>query len=212
MNVKARLPRVTLITPALSEAVIDKTRRALSAPISSQVAVQVRGPGLAARDMLRFAQALRALTHEAGALLYLNDRVDIARAVHADGVQLPERSFSPLDAARAWPEPIHLGASCHDARGLHAAADRGADFALLSPFADTPGKGKPLGTVFESLVASSTIPVLALGGIGVTETTRAVRAGAYGVAVIRAVYEAPDPSAALRALSDAVCASDLGHP
>lgn len=172
------------------------------------VGVQLRAKGLPARALLPLARRLRAVTAGAGVPLLLNERLDVARVVGADGVQLPEETFTPAEARAALGPAALVGASCHDARGLAEAAMRGADFATLAPFAATPGKGPPLGRDgFAELSSRAALPVLALGGLGAATVGDALAAGADGVAVIGAVYRADDPGAAAVALIRALQAA-----
>ncbi|MEO7096769.1 MAG: thiamine phosphate synthase, partial [Polyangiales bacterium] len=106
------------------------------------------------------------------------------------------------DARRLLGRPCLVSRSCHDERSLAEAEDEGLDFVTLSPVHASPGKGEPLGVArFSSLRrAHPSLHVLALGGIDATNVDEAKRAGADGVAVIRAVLTAKDPTAVARAL------------
>lgn len=164
-----------------------------------RVCVQLRAKQQPAADQLSLAHALRAICHASGAKLLVNDRVDVALAVAADGVHVPERGL-PLSAARQLLGPSALiGVSCHDARGLESAARGGADFATLSPVFASPGKGEPLGvTRFAAFTAASALPVYALGGVTAQHGPQLRAAGAHGLAAISAISAAPEPAAAVR--------------
>lgn len=142
----------------------------------------VRRPGTSARELGADARRLR----DAGVPTLVSGRVDVAAALGL-GVHLPERGL-PADVARALLGPdVLVGVSRHDAEGLARAATEGADYATLSPFAATPGKGAPLGAeAFATLARRAPLPVIALGGIDRTNAAEALRAGASGVAMIRA--------------------------
>lgn len=167
-------------------------------------AVQLRDKDLAGGALFALAERLRVVTRTAGALLLVNDRVDVAVAVDADGVQLGTQSMAP-DAVRPLLPPNRLiGLSTH-APGEAAGAD--VDFVVFGPVHATPSKaafGPPQGeAALRAAVAASTVPVVAIGGV-TAETASALRAaGAAGVAVIRAILAADDPAAATRALLDA---------
>lgn len=197
---------VYLITDeTLGVDLVATTSAVLAAVPRGRIAVQLRAKSLATSDVVALARGLREVTREHGALLFVNERADIARLVGADGVHLPERSLTPAEARVVLGDAALVGVSCHDARGLALAAERGATFATLGPFGPSPGKGKPLGAAaFRELVRGASLPVIALGGIGVAEVGPALAAGSQGIAVIRAVLGAPDPAAAsldlLRAL------------
>jgi thiamine-phosphate pyrophosphorylase len=185
-------------------------RSAIEASLAGGVdAVQLRDRQASGRALLDAAGVLRALTAARDATLLVNDRVDVARAVRADGVHLPAASF-PVAIARALLGPGALvGRSTHAPDEAVAAAIEGADYVILGPIFATPSKsalGGPLGI---DAIASSRIgvPLLAIGGISVERTPAIRRAGASGIAVVRALLDAPDPQAAARALVKALGAS-----
>jgi thiamine-phosphate pyrophosphorylase len=164
------------------------------------VAVQLREKDLSAAALLPLARALRAVTIAARASLYINDRADVAVAVGADGVHLSGVSLAPVDAARAAPG-LALAISAHTLADVAAARATGAPiaFALFGPVNDTPAKrryGPPVGVAALAEAArhgAAPLPLLAIGGITVDDVPAMRRAGAHGVACIRAVMTAPDP-------------------
>jgi len=163
--------------------------------------VQLREKDLDGGALFALAERLRAATRARGARLWVNDRVDVAVAVGADGVHLGGASLPPQAVRPLLPAGMSLGISTHAPDEL-AGAD--ADFAFFGPVYDTPSKrrfGAPQGLDgLRDAVRAAAIPVLAIGGMR-AETIPAVRvAGAHGVAVIRAVLAADDPGAATRAL------------
>jgi len=172
-------------------------REALRLAAPGRVAIQLRAKQLVSRDLLELARTLRDITRELGAPLFINDRVDIARIVSADGVHLPERGL-PIAAARAvLGASAQIGVSCHDAAGLARAAAQGANFATLSPVFDTPDKGPALGVArFTGLVAQAGLPVYALGGVRPEHAAQLAACGAAGLAAISMVFGATDPAAA----------------
>jgi thiamine-phosphate pyrophosphorylase len=160
---------------------------------------------LSAREILAAGRDLREITSRASALLFVNDRADIAKLIEADGVHLPERGLSPDDARILIGPDAVVGVSRHDAQGLKRANAEGATFATLSPFASNPTKGAPLGAArFSKLTGSAQIPVFALGGVDLANAKEAMARGASGIAVIRAVYASRDPAAAVAALLQAL--------
>lgn len=164
-------------------------------------AVQLREKDLPGRPLLALAEALRAATADTGARLLVNDRVDVAIAVGADGVHLGGGAVPVAVARRLLPAGALVGVSTH-APG-EAALD-GADFAFFGPVWATPAKagfGPPQGEdALGRAVAAARIPVLAIGGVTAARVPAARAAGAAGVAVVRAVLGADDPAAATRAL------------
>lgn len=168
--------------------------------------VQLREKDLTTRELLALANALRTLTRRYGARLLVNDRIDVALACAADGVHLPADSFR-IEDARALLGPDRLiGVSTHSAAEVRAAAAAGADFAVCGPVYETPSKlayGPPLGLdEFTAATKSVNIPVLAIGGVTVGRAFELRRAGAAGVAVIRALLAADDLEQAARELSE----------
>ena len=176
---------------------------AVSGLPADQVAVQLREKNLSGRELTELGRALRQMTAAAGVALYVNDRIDVALAVGADGVHLGGAS---LDAAAAATIAPHLAIAVSVHSAAEVAALRGPEiaFALLGPIRDTPSKrafGPPLGDAAVTEAARTGVPIVAVGGVG-PEHARALRAaGAHGVACIRAVMAAPDPAAAV----DAFC-------
>jgi thiamine-phosphate pyrophosphorylase len=167
-------------------------------------AVQLREKDLTGVELLDLARALRGLTARHGARLLVNDRVDVALAVDADGVHLPEAGLPPL-AARTLVGPDRLlGVSTHSTAALDAAQEGGADFVLFGPVYDTPHKrawGAPQGpAALAAACRRARVPVLAIGGVTADRVPELGDAGAAGVAVIRALLEAADPAAATREL------------
>ena len=165
---------------------------ALPAHLRARLAVQLRDPQLPGRALIRLGEVLRARTRAIGAALIVNDRLDVAVALGADGVHLGRRSL-PVAEARRW-----LGAGAWVSRSAHgldevaAAAREGASAVLLSPVLASPGKGSPLGLAAlgaarRLLDASPAPPLLvALGGIDASSARAALDAGADAVAAIRA--------------------------
>jgi thiamine-phosphate pyrophosphorylase len=191
---------VILITDEGSN-LIERVEQALSQAPPQRVAVQQRSKGWSAAKTIELARALRALTRRLGASLLINDRVDVALAVDADGVHLPEHGL-PLEVARSLVGPQRwVGASRHDLNGLFEAARHGADYATLSPVRAVPGKGQPLGIDnFGRMAAMARLPVYALGGVRAADVAELRQVGARGVAVIREVLAADNPAAALSGL------------
>lgn len=168
-------------------------------------AVQLREKDLNARDLLALAVRLRELTTRYDAALLINDRIDVALACDADGVHLPRNSFSVRDARALIGDERLIGVSTHAPEEVAAAEHAGANFVVFGPVFETPAKrpyGAPLGVdALRRATASAAIPVFAIGGVA-PERTGALRdAGAAGVAVVRAILAADDPSAAARAFS-----------
>lgn len=163
-------------------------------------AFQLREKDLAPRDLLPLAQEMRQLTRAYGARLLINDRIDVALAVDADGVHLTTTSL-PAHVARQLLGPDRLlGVSTHNRAEAQAAVEGGADFIVFGPVFFTPSKapyGQPIGLdALRAVCAAVTLPILAIGGIKKANLDQVVAAGADGIAVISAVIAADDPTAA----------------
>lgn len=161
-------------------------------------AVLVREKKMDSARLLAFASRLRALTYEHQARLIVHSQADVAQAVAADGVHVAAGSIGELPAMRAWLQDtrMSLSASCHSAEELQRAHAAGADFALLSPvFATTshPDSAVLGSRGFKALAAASPLPVIALGGIDLTNRRQLT---GFGVAVIRAILDADEAEAA----------------
>lgn len=171
-------------------------------------AVQLREKDLAVRDLLALARDLRESTRRHGARLIVNDRVDVALAAGADGVQRTHVSL-PVSALRAIASPGFLiGASTHSVAEARAAEADGADFVVFGPVYDTPSKrvyGAPQGLgALETVASAVSRPVIAVGGITPARVREVLAAGAAGVAVIRGIYGAARPADATKAFLDAL--------
>jgi thiamine-phosphate pyrophosphorylase len=159
-------------------------------------AVQLREKDLPVRELLALAQELRAITREFGAKLFINDRVDVAVAVGADGVHLGHQSMPPEAVRKAAGKGLLIGVSTHNAEEAMAAEAGGADFITFGPIFVTPSKaeyGEPVGlNAIIPLKSDVKIPIFALGGINSGNIRQIITSGASGIAMISAILSAPD--------------------
>ena len=159
-------------------------------------AVQLREKGLPVRELLALAQELRAITREFGAKLFINDRVDVAVAVGADGVHLGHQSMPPEAVRKAAGKGLLIGVSTHNREEARAAEAGGADFITFGPIFETPSKaeyGIPVGIdAIKKLKNEVDTPIFALGGINSGNVNHVVVSGASGIAMISAILAAPD--------------------
>jgi thiamine-phosphate pyrophosphorylase len=167
-------------------------------------AVQLREKDLSSRDMYELAFAMRKLTARYNAGLFINDRVDIALAVDADGVHLGGNSLPIHRARKVLGKKRLIGVSCHNQVNAVAAQDFGADFITYGPVFHTPSKaayGSPVGIdSLREVAPRLRIPVFALGGITSRNTRQVLDAGAHGIALISAVIAAENPREEARTL------------
>jgi thiamine-phosphate pyrophosphorylase len=171
-------------------------------------AVQVREKGRAAADIWEAtAEALEAAAGRARVLV--NDRVDVALAAGAAGVHLPARGLPVAVARRLLPRSAGLlvGASVHSVDEARAAVAAGADYVTFGhvfPSGSKPGVPSRGLRELEAVVAAVAAPVFAIGGVDADNAADVAATGCAGVAVIRAVLQAPDPERAAARLRDAL--------
>jgi len=166
-------------------------------------AVQLREKDLAPAELYELAWEMRALTSRYDARLLINERIDIALAVEADGVQLGVTSM-PVTAARRIAPDLLIGYSSHGVGEAVAALAKGADFVTFGPVFPTPSKaayGEPVGLGKLGRVCRQAVGdlVFALGGIKRENIKQVTAAGCYRVALISDILAAPDPAAAAEA-------------
>ena len=171
-------------------------------------AVQLREKDLQVRDLLGLARELRSLTNDFGARLFVNDRVDVAVEVGADGVHLGHASM-PVDAARkVVGSSMLIGVSTHSPEEARAAELGGADFVTYGPIYDTPSKiglGNPVGKdSIRSVKNIIDIPIFALGGIESGNVLKVMAAGADGIALISGIMAADDIKRAAKKFMDSI--------
>ena len=171
-------------------------------------AVQVRERDLATRELLGLARELCATMHGQGGLVLINDRVDLALALGADGVHLRADSLPVAVARRLLGSDRLIGVSAHSTDEVVRAESDGADFAVLGPIYETPSKhqyGKPIGLrPLEEASRRCRIPVFAIGGITVSRVAEVRRPPAYGVAAVSAILSAASIESAIRRFLDAL--------
>lgn len=173
-------------------------------------AVQLREKDLEGGELYALAAQLRDVTARYQARLLINDRIDIALAVEADGVHLGQTSF-PVSTARELLGPDKLiGVSTHSVNEISAAT--GADFIVFGPVYFTPSKatyGEPQGLErLRQAVEQSPAPIFAIGGIKAEHIAEVRAAGAHGIALISALSAAADPSQAAKDLLAKLGATD----
>ena len=180
--------------------------------------VQVREKEGSARRALEIALAVRRLTRRFGALLIVNDRIDIALAAEADGVHLGQEDLPLADARRLLGEAALIGLSITEAAQLTAPDAAMADCLGVGAVFPTGSKsdatltGLALLAAARTATAATRVPIVAIGGITAENAGRAVLAGADVVAVISAIAVAPDPGRAAAALLEAVRVAGSRRP
>ncbi|HEX4074289.1 MAG TPA: thiamine phosphate synthase [Candidatus Acidoferrales bacterium] len=180
----------------LARSVLAKIEMAIAAGVSW---VQIREKDLPGRELFELARAAVGVAAGRSALVFVNDRLDVALAAGAAGVHLGGESLDARDVVR-WrrggnaPVGFRVGVSCHSVEEVREAERAGADYAFFGPIFDTPAKrkfGAPQGTAkLAEACAAVRMPVIAIGGVDASSGAECVRAGAAGVAAIRMFQEA----------------------
>lgn len=154
-------------------------------------AVQLREKDLPTRELLEMAYRMRKLTRKYDALLFVNDRVDIALCVNADGVHLGQSSIPVHAARKVLGRKSLIGVSTHSMEEALAAESEGADFITFGPVYATPSKlkyGGPVGVAsLEKVTGKVSLPVFGIGGVKLDNARQVFGAGAFGVAVISGI-------------------------
>jgi thiamine-phosphate pyrophosphorylase len=190
--------------------ITDRSRlnhRALEEVVSQAVdgcvnVVQLREKDLPSRELYDLATTVHAVVR-GRALVLVNDRLDVALACGADGVQLPDTGLPVAVAHKISGESCIVGRSVHSVDAAAAAERDGADFVIAGNVFETASKpGAPArGLDFVREISEAVrAPVIAVGGIDVSNVCDVIRAGADGIAVIGAIMDAEDPRAAAKAL------------
>ena len=177
-----------------------------------QLAVQLRSATRAPRVLYRLGERLRWLCSAAGAPLLVNDRLDVAAAIGADGVHLGSHSVTTADARRWFGASTLVTRSAHSPGDVARASKEGADAVLISPIFASPGKGAGRGLAWLAEIAArhAEVPLFALGGVDMTNAAACVAAGARGLGMIRALFAAADPGVAAASLCAIVAPAPRG--
>jgi thiamine-phosphate pyrophosphorylase len=166
--------------------------------------VQYRNKNAKTREMYEEAVRLREICRDT--LFLINDRVDIALAVDADGVHLGQSDMPCEVARRLLGEEKIIGITVHNLAEAVQAESIGADYLGVSPIFQTatkPDAGKPAGiSLIEDIRAIVNIPLIAIGGIDHSNAIDVIRAGADGLCAISSVVAKEDVSAEIKKFQD----------
>ncbi|MCP3891629.1 MAG: thiamine phosphate synthase [Desulfobulbaceae bacterium] len=196
--------------------VTDRTlsrKRSLSAIVSVAVlggvsCVQLREKNCSTREFVSEARQLLQVLQPKKIPLIINDRVDVALAVGADGIHLGQSDMGLQDARRLVGKTMIVGISAESTKDALEAEKYGADYIGVSPVFSTETKADiapPLGLLGVAEIRRRvSIPVVGIGGINLSNCADVIRAGADGVAVVSAIVASACPETASRDLHQAV--------
>ncbi|CCC40781.1 thiamine phosphate synthase [Haloquadratum walsbyi] len=172
--------------------------------------VQLREKETTARRRYEIGQTVRTQTAQAGVTFLVNDRVDLAAAVNADGVHLGDDDLPVTAAREVLGQDAIIGRSVSTPAAAQRAEDIGADYLGVGAVyptgtKDVTAESAEIGPKTVTAITDAvSIPVIGIGGITPSNTTEVIRAGADGVAVVSAITTADDPAAATRKLQESV--------
>jgi thiamine-phosphate pyrophosphorylase len=190
---------------ARGRAMLDIIRAAVQGGVTC---VQLREKTCSTREFIEEALAIKEFLRSRKVPLIINDRVDVALAVGADGVHLGQKDM-PLAAARAIvTDTMLIGISVESVADAVAAQGGGADYLGVSPIFATPTKtdtAAPLGLEgLQAIRRAVRIPLVGIGGLNRQTAAVVVRGGADGLAVVSTIVAADDPEQAARELVQAI--------
>jgi thiamine-phosphate pyrophosphorylase len=200
-NNRLLLHLVTDRSLSQGRSLVEVVREAVSGGVTC---VQLREKSCSTCEFLREALALKALLQPLGLPLIINDRVDIALAVGADGVHLGQSDMPISHARRLLGSDCLIGISAESLEDAILAEQQGADYIGISPVFSTPTKtdtAPALGLEGVRQIRQQVrIPLVGIGGINLTNARQIIEAGADGVAVVSAIMAAKSPRLAAKAI------------
>ena len=204
---------VTDRTLSLGRSTVEVVRAAIRGGVSC---VQLREKGCSTREFLAEARLLKARLAGTGVPLFINDRLDVALAVGADGVHLGQNDLPIADARRLVGNRMIIGISAESVADAVRAEAEGADYIGASPVFTTPTKtdtAPPLGLDgLRAIRRAVRLPLVAIGGIDADNAAQVLRAGADGLAVVSAIVSAPCPRTAAAGLRQRIQSTHNEEP
>jgi thiamine-phosphate pyrophosphorylase len=143
-----------------------------------------------ASDAVEQGRRLRAIANERGLLLLVGAHAALAEGIGADGLHMPERLAADIPRLRAEHTRYLITVAAHDLNAVKAAEKAGADAVVVSPVfaSNSPSAGEPLGIEsLKALVAATSLPVYALGGVRARTVTQLIGSGIVGMAAVEAL-------------------------
>ena len=184
---------------------LEPVEQARAACTGGAQVIQLRAKLATDRELLAWAEPIRAFTRECSALFIVNDRFDLALAAGADGVHLGQEDLPPGLMPAAARKRLLVGLSTHSPSQVEIAAREPVDYVAFGPVFGTTSKASPyaargLAALARAVRIAAPKPVVAIGGIDDSNVAAVAASGATGAAVIGAVAGADDPVAATREL------------
>jgi len=190
---------------------VDIARMALEGGASM---IQLRDKSAGLRQLLPQVREIAGLCRERGVHFIVNDRLDLALAADADGVHLGQDDLPPMVARSALGPGKTLGVSTHSLEQAIRAAEEGADYLGIGPIFPTATKATGYAAVgcdmIRRILVRIDLPLVAIGGITLSNVAEVIQAGAAGVAVVSAIIAADDVSDASRAFLTAIHSAESG--
>lgn len=200
--------KLYLVTDRSNFTSIDSFYDAIASAINGGVdIVQLREKTATAKEFLEIAKVVKEICHHNDVLFIINDRIDIALAVQADGIHLGHEDIDLHSARHMLGHQAIIGNSTHKPEDALQAIENGADYIGVGPVFTTPTKPGRQAVGFEYVqwaAQNVTIPFFAIGGINETNVQDVVRAGASRVAVVRAIINAQSPKNIATTIKDSL--------
>ncbi len=201
-----------LITPPLLEPVSFADTLAAALDAGNVACVQLRLKNVTRDDILKAAEILGPVTQSRDVAFLMNDFPDLALESGCDGVHVGQEDTEYAEARRIVGKDAIVGVTCHSSKHLAMeAAEKGADYVAFGAFYATntkQAKGGASPDLLEDWSTTTNVPCVAIGGITPANCAPLVKAGADFLAVVSAVWDAPDgPAAAVKAFNDAIRAA-----
>lgn len=202
------------VPPGRAADLVAARSRALRLITADPCWLQVRAKGASAAELLALGRAVLPLARAASIPLCINDRLDVALVLGADAVHLGQDDLPLAEARQIAGGRLCIGISTHDRAQVNAALAGGADYLGFGPIYPTLSNQNPDPVVglaaLREVCLDATVPVVAIGGIGLGEIRAVAAAGAAAVAVISAMERAPDAALAGRAIQAVYAAINRG--
>ncbi len=183
---------------------MEALRIAKAAIAGGVTAIQLRDKESPLPLVLEVGRKIREICREEGVLFFVNDRVDLAILLDADGVHVGQTDIPVTEVRKLLGDQKWIGASASSLEEAEKAISQGADYLGVGAIYATRSKadaGEPVGTgLIREIGSRWTIPMVGIGGIKAHNAASVIAAGADGVAVISAIFDADDPEAAARQL------------